>query len=227
MKKISWLIPFIFCSCMEKMNLPPDATKKPYEMTEHGHTRVDNYYWMRLTDEQKSAEKFDSHAQEVVDYINSENDYTQSNLAHTKQFQKDLYHEIVGRIKKDDQSVPYLYNGYYYYTRYEKGKEYAIRCRKKGSLDGKEEILLDENVLAEGHDYFAIGGMSVSPDNQWLAYGVDTVSRRRYTVHFKNVSTGDVLDQTIPNTTGGVAWANDNRTVFYTCLLYTSPSPRD
>ena len=201
---------------MEKMNLPPDATKKPYEMTEHGHTRVDNYYWMRLTDEQKSAEKFDSHAQEVVDYINSENDYTQSNLAHTKQFQKDLYHEIVGRIKKDDQSVPYLDNGYYYYTRYEKGKEYAIRCRKKGSLDGKEEILLDENVLAEGHDYFAIGGMSVSPDNQWLAYGVDTVSRRRYTVHFKNVSTGDVLDQTIPNTTGGVAWANDNRTVFYT-----------
>jgi len=200
---------------MEKMNLP-DATKKPYEMTEHGHTRVDNYYWMRLTDEQKSAEKFDSHAQEVVDYINSENDYTQSNLAHTKQFQKDLYHEIVGRIKKDDQSVPYLDNGYYYYTRYEKGKEYAIRCRKKGSLDGKEEILLDENVLAEGHDYFAIGGMSVSPDNQWLAYGVDTVSRRRYTVHFKNVSTGDVLDQTIPNTTGGVAWANDNRTVFYT-----------
>ena len=216
MKKISWLTPFIFCSCMEKMNLPPDATKKPYEMTEHGHTRVDNYYWMRLTDEQKSAEKFDSHAQEVVDYINSENDYTQSNLAHTKQFQKDLYHEIVGRIKKDDQSVPYLDNGYYYYTRYEKGKEYAIRCRKKGSLDGKEEILLDENVLAEGHDYFAIGGMSVSPDNQWLAYGVDTVSRRRYTVHFKNVSTGDVLDQTIPNTTGGVAWANDNRTVFYT-----------
>ena len=216
MKKISWLTPFIFCSCMEKMNLPPDATKKPYEMTEHGHTRVDNYYWMRLTDEQKSAEKFDSHAQEVVDYINSENDYTQSNLAHTKQFQKDLYHEIVGRIKKDDQSVPYLDNGYYYYTRYEKGKEYAIRCRKKGSLDGKEEILLDENVLAEGHDYFAIGGMSVSPVNQWLAYGVDMVSRRRYTVHFKNVSTGDVLDQTIPNTTGGVAWANDNRTVFYT-----------
>ena len=216
MKKISWLTPFIFCSCMEKINLPPDAIKKPYAMTEHGHTRVDNYYWMRLTDEQKSAEKFDSHAQEVVDYINSENDYTQSNLAHTKQFQKDLYHEIVGRIKKDDQSVPYLDNGYYYYTRYEKGKEYAIRCRKKGSLDGKEEILLDENVLAEGHDYFAIGGMSVSPDNQWLAYGVDTVSRRRYTVHFKNVSTGDVLDQTIPNTTGGVAWANDNRTVFYT-----------
>ena len=216
MKKISWLTPFIFCSCMEKINLPPDAIKKPYAMTEHGHTRVDNYYWMRLTDEQKSAEKFDSHAQEVVDYINSENDYTQSNLAHTKQLQKDLYHEIVGRIKKDDQSVPYLDNGYYYYTRYEKGKEYAIRCRKKGSLDGKEEILLDENVLAEGHDYFAIGGMSVSPDNQWLAYGVDTVSRRRYTVHFKNVSTGDVLDQTIPNTTGGVAWANDNRTVFYT-----------
>ena len=216
MKKISWLTPFIFCSCMEKMNLPPDATKKPYEMTEHGHTRVDNYYWMRLTDEQKSAEKYDSQTQEVVDYIDSENNYTQSSLSHCKKFQDSLFDEIVGRIQKDEESVPYLDNGYYYYTRYESEKEYAIHCRKKGSLSNKEEIILDENILAQGHDYFAIGGRTISPDNQWLAYGVDTLSRRIYEIHFKNLQTGEVLNQTIPNSSGSVAWANDNKTVFYT-----------
>jgi oligopeptidase B len=195
---------------------PPDAAKKPFEMTEHGHTRVDDYYWMRLTDEQKSAEKKDAHTQEVVDYIDAENDHTEKRLSHTKKFQKSIFDEIVGRIKKDDESVPYLDNGYYYYTRYEKGKEYAIHCRKKGSLDGEEEILLDENVLAKGHDYFAVGGIDVSPDNQWMSYGVDLVSRRIYTIYFKNLVTGNVLEQTIPNATGSVAWANDNKTVFYT-----------
>jgi len=195
---------------------PPDVAKKPHEMTIHGDTRVDDYYWMRLTDEQKSAEEKDSHTQEVVDYIDAENDYTESRLKHTKKFQDKLFDEIVDRIKKDDESVPYLDNGYFYYTRYEKGKEYAIHCRKKGSLDSKEEILLDENVLAKGHDYFAVGGLDVSPDNQWMSYGVDLVSRRIYTIHFKNLVTGEVLEQTIPNSTGSVAWANDNKTVFYT-----------
>ncbi len=195
---------------------PPDAAKKPHEMTIHGDTRVDDYYWMRLTDEQKSAKEKDSHTQEVVDYIDAENDYTESRLKHTKKFQDKLFDEIVDRIKKDDESVPYLDNGYFYYTRYEKGKEYAIHCRKKESLDGEEEILLDENVLAKGHDYFAVGGMDVSPDNQWMSYGVDLVSRRIYTIYFKNLVTGDVLKETIPNSTGSVAWANDNKTVFYT-----------
>ena len=195
---------------------PPDAAKKPHEMTIHGDTRVDDYYWMRLTDEQKSAKEKDSHTQEVVDYIDAENDYTESRLKHTKKFQDKLFDEIVGRIKKDDESVPYLDNGYFYYTRYEKGKEYAIHCRKKESLDGEEEILLDENVLAKGHDYFAVGGLDVSPDNQWMSYGVDLVSRRIYTIYFKNLVTGDVLKETIPNSTGSVAWANDNKTVFYT-----------
>ncbi len=195
---------------------PPDVAKKPHEMTIHGDTRVDDYYWMRLTDEQKSAKEKDRHTQEVVDYIDAENDYTESRLKHTKKFQDKLFDEIVGRIKKDDESVPYLDNGYFYYTRYEKGKEYAIHCRKKGSLDSKEEILLDENVLAKGHDYFAVGGMDVSPDNQWMSYGVDLVSRRIYTIYFKNLVTGDVLKETIPNSTGSVAWANDNKTVFYT-----------
>ena len=202
-------------ACTET-SLPPDATKKPHKITVHGDTRVDSYYWMRLTDKQKSAKKFDSQTSEVVDYITTENEYTQSSLNHTKKFQNKLFEEIVGRIKKDDVSVPYLDNGYYYYTRYEKGREYAIRCRKKGSLDSPEEIILDENKLAEGYDYFAVSGMNVSPDNEWLAFGVDTLSRRFYEVHFKNLRSGDILEQTIPNTTGGVAWANDNQTVFYT-----------
>ncbi len=215
MKHLTLISTLLLSACMQN-STPPDVAKKPHEMTIHGDTRVDDYYWMRLTDEQKSAEEKDSHTQEVVDYIDAENDYTESRLKHTKKFQDKLFDEIVGRIKKDDESVPYLDNGYFYYTRYEKGKEYAIHCRKKGSLDSKEEILLDENVLAKGHDYFAVGGLDVSPDNQWMSYGVDLVSRRIYTIYFKNLVTGDVLKQTIPNSTGSVAWANDNKTVFYT-----------
>ncbi len=215
MKHLTLISTLLLSACMQN-STPPDVAKKPHEMTIHGDTRVDDYYWMRLTDEQKSAKEKDRHTQEVVDYIDAENDYTESRLKHTKKFQDKLFDEIVGRIKKDDESVPYLDNGYFYYTRYEKGKEYAIHCRKKGSLDSKEEILLDENVLAKGHDYFAVGGMDVSPDNQWMSYGVDLVSRRIYTIYFKNLVTGDVLKETIPNSTGSVAWANDNKTVFYT-----------
>jgi len=202
-------------SCSQPLSTP-DAVKKPYEMTIHGDTRVDNYYWMRLSDEQKSAQTYDEHTQEVVDYINLENEYIQGSLAHTKKFQDHLFNEIIGRIKKDDETVPYLKNGYYYYSRYEEKKEYAIYCRKKGFLDAEEEVMLDGNELAEGHDYFAVGGMSVSPDNNWLAYGIDTLSRRFYTIYFKNLSTGNILEQVVPNTTGNIAWANDNKTVFYT-----------
>ena len=202
-------------SCSQPLSTP-DAVKKPYEMTIHGDTRVDNYYWMRLSDEQKSAQTYDEHTQEVVDYINLENEYIQGSLAHTKKFQDHLFNEIIGRIKKDDETVPYLKNGYYYYSRYEEKKEYAFYCRKKGSLDAEEEIMLDGNELADGHDYFAVGGMSVSPDNNWLAYGIDTLSRRFYTIYFKNLSTGNILEQVVPNTTGNIAWANDNKTVFYT-----------
>ena len=215
MKHLTLISTLLLSACMQN-STPPDVAKKPHEMTIHGDTRVDDYYWMRLTDEQKSAKEKDSHTQEVVDYIDAENDYTESRLKHTKKFQDKLFDEIVDRIKKDDESVPYLDNGYFYYTRYEKGKEYAIHCRKKESLDGEEEILLDENVLAKGHDYFAVGGLDVSPDNQWMSYGVDLVSRRIYTIYFKNLVTGDVLKETIPNSTGSVAWANDNKTVFYT-----------
>tara|TARA_B100000408_G_scaffold3031_1_gene2523 strand:+ start:269 stop:2398 length:2130 start_codon:yes stop_codon:yes gene_type:complete len=214
--KTSILIGVVLMSSCSQPLSTPDAVKKPYEMTIHGDTRVDNYYWMRLSDEQKSAQTYDEHTQEVVDYINLENEYIQGSLAHTKKFQDHLFNEIIGRIKKDDETVPYLKNGYYYYSRYEEKKEYAFYCRKKGSLDAEEEIMLDGNELAEGHDYFAVGGMSVSPDNNWLAYGIDTLSRRFYTIYFKNLSTGNILEQVVPNTTGNIAWANDNKTVFYT-----------
>ena len=202
-------------SCSNNI-LPPDVKKIPKDMQTHGHVRTDNYYWMRLTDEQKSAEKYDDQTQNVVDYIGKETEYLENSLKHTKPLQKTLYDEMVGRIKKDDESVPYFENKYYYYSRYEEGKEYPIYCRKYKSLENDEEIILDVNILAEGHDYFAIGGMSISPNNQWLSYGVDTLSRRYYNIYFKNLVSGNVLEQTIPNTSGGAAWANDNSTVFYT-----------
>ena len=196
--------------------VPPDTEKTPHKMEIHGDTRIDNYYWMRLTDEQKSAKKYDNQTQKVVDYISSEDKYLKNSLEHTKPLQKTLFDEMVGRIKKTDMSVPYLDNGYYYYVRYEEKSEYPIYCRKYKSIDNAEEIILDVNQLAEGYEYFAIGGMSVSPDNQWLAYGADTLSRRFYKVYFKHLPTGKVLEQTIPDATGGIAWANDNETVFYT-----------
>ena len=202
-------------SCSNNI-VPPDVKKIPKDMQTHGHVRTDNYYWMRLTDEQKSAEKYDDQTQNVVDYIGKETEYLENSLKHTKPLQKTLYDEMVGRIKKDDESVPYFENKYYYYSRYEEGKEYPIYCRKYKSLENDEEIILDVNILAEGHDYFAIGGMSISPNNQWLSYGVDTLSRRYYNIYFKNLVSGNVLEQTIPNTSGGAAWANDNSTVFYT-----------
>ncbi|MBI89412.1 MAG: oligopeptidase B [Candidatus Marinimicrobia bacterium] len=216
MKKYLLIGVLIMNSCNQPLPLPPKASKKPYSMTNHGDTRVDDYYWMRLTDEQKLTKPYDDHTQEVVDYINAENSYTQASLEHTKGFQEDIFDEIVGRIKKDDSTVPYMQNGYYYYSRYEKDKEYRIYCRKKGSLDSREEILLDGNELAQGYDYFSIGGRSVSPDNNWLAYGIDTLSRRFYTIYFKNLRTGKILEETISNAQGSVAWANDNKTVFYT-----------
>ncbi len=217
MKQFLTLLSVIFLtSCMNNSVTPPIAEKQPYEMIKHNDVRVDDYYWMRLTDDQKKAENYDEKTQKVVDYIDNENIYTQESLKHTNKFQDKLFDEIVGRIKKDDESVPYFSNGYFYYTKYEPGKEYAINCRKKGTLDSDEEIILDQNILAHRKDYFAVGGWSVSPNNEWLAYSTDYVSRRIYTVHFKNLLTGETIQNAISNSSGSVAWANDNRTVFYT-----------
>ncbi|WP_430934800.1 S9 family peptidase [Saccharicrinis sp. 156] len=194
----------------------PMAEKKDSAITFHNHTRIDPYFWMRLTDEQKNAQSPDEQTQKVLDYLNAENAYTDTVMQNTKQLQENLFHEIVGRIKKDDESVPYFSNGYWYYVRYEEGKEYPIFCRKKDSLDNPENIFLNVNELAEGHEYYAIGSLTVSLDNKLLAFTEDKVSRRIYSIRFKNLDTGDIIKDEIPNVSAGGAWANDNQTFFYT-----------
>lgn len=195
---------------------PPVAEKIPRELTAHGQTRIDNYFWMRLTDDQKTAKTPDEQTRKVRDHIGAENRYTEAGLKHTETLQEELFNEIVGRIKKDDSTVPYLKNGYWYTRRYEKGKEYPIHARKKETLENPEEILLDVNVMAEGYDYYNVRGLSVSPDNRWLAFGVDTLSRRVYTLSIKNLETGEILEETVPNTQADAVWANDSKTLFYT-----------
>jgi len=194
---------------------PPVAEKIPQELTAHGNKRTDNYYWMKLSDDQKNAETKDAQTQKVLDYLNAENEYRKAKLKHTEAFQEKLYNEIIGRIKQTDESVPYKDNGYWYYDRYEEGQEYPIYCRKKESLSAPEEIILNVNELAKGHDYFQVRGLKVSEDNNLLAYGVDTVSRRRYTIYLKDLRAGKIIDEPVPNTEGYVAWANDNKTFFY------------
>jgi oligopeptidase B len=183
---------------------PPLAAVKPKTLEKHGDVRTDNYYWLN---ERENPE--------VIDYLKKENEYYQKMTAHTAKFREDLFEEMKARIKEDDSSVPYFYNGYYYITRFEKGKDYPIYSRKKGSLDAKEEILFDCNEMAKGHNYFHLGGLNVSEDNQWVAFGVDTVSRRQYTIQIKNLITGEILPVRIENTTGGSTWAGDNKTLFY------------
>ncbi len=183
---------------------PPKAKKIPLELTEHGHTRVDNYYWLR---ERENPE--------VIEYLEAENEYKEEALEHTQSIQDDLFEEIKSKIKQEDESVPYRKNGYWYYTRTVPDTEYYLVCRKKGSLDSNEEVLLDLNQMAEGHEYFQLGGTSVSQNNKLLAFSVDTVSRRKYTIRFKNLETGEILDDAIPMTSGGLVWANDNKTVYY------------
>lgn len=194
----------------------PIAEKKDSVLEIHDHKRVDPYFWMRLTDEQKNAENPDVQTQGVLDYLNAENHFTKTVMAHTDEFQEKLYDEIVGRIKQNDESVPYFKNGYWYYTRYEEGKEYPIYCRKKSSLEASEEVMLNANERAIGHDYYNASGLNVSPDNKILAFAEDIVSRRIYTYRFKNLETEEILADEITNAQPGCAWAEDNSTFFYT-----------
>jgi oligopeptidase B len=184
---------------------PPVAKIIPKTLEKHGDKRIDNYYWLN---ERENPE--------VIDYLNKENEYYQKSTAHTKPLQDDLFTEMKSRIKEDDSSVPYLYNGYYYITRYETGKDYPIYSRKKGTLEAQEEILFDCNEMAKGHSYFSLGGLNISEDNKWAAFGVDLVSRRQYTIQIKNLETGEILPVKLENTTGGSTWAGDNKTLFYT-----------
>jgi len=200
----------------EELMQPPIAEKQPYELTGHGDVRVDNYYWMRLADEQKLASEPDEQTKKVLDYLGAENNYTREALKSTETLQETLYQEMVGRISQNDESVPYLSHGYYYYSRYEVGKEYPIYCRKKGDLSSKEQVILDVNQLAEGQEFYNVSGLKVSPDNKLLAFGEDTLSRRIYTIRILNLETGEFLKDEIPFAEAGVAWAADNQTLFYT-----------
>ncbi|NNC69712.1 MAG: S9 family peptidase [Flavobacteriaceae bacterium] len=195
---------------------PPIAVKQPIELEKHGHIRIDNYYWMRLKDEQKNADNPDEHTQKVLDYLKAENTYYDTITAPTKDFKEALFQEMKGRIKEDDESVPYKNNGYYYITRYEKGDQYPIHSRKKGDLEADEEIMFDVNEMAKDYDYFALRGLNVSEDNNLAVFGTDTVSRRQYFLRIKNLKTGKIYKDIIDNTTGSSVWANDNKTIFYT-----------
>ncbi|CAM1352561.1 Dipeptidyl aminopeptidase BI [Tenacibaculum halocynthiae] len=209
---------FAFCKndIMKKDIKAPVAEKQLTKLEKHGDIREDNYFWMRLTDEQKNAEVKDNQTQKVYDYLNAENDFYDKMTVETNDFQEQLFQEMKGRIKEDDESVPYKSNGYFYITRYEKGQQYPIFSRKKENLEAKEEIMFNVNDEAKGHEYFQLGGLSISPNNKLTTFAVDTVSRRQYIIQVKNLESGEIYSDKIENTTGGSVWANDNKTLFYT-----------
>ncbi|MBW4691617.1 MAG: S9 family peptidase [Lyngbya sp. HA4199-MV5] len=186
---------------------PPIADRQPHTLSLHGDDRVDPYFWLRYRDDPKT-----------IAYLDAENDYTEAMMAHTEGLQTTLYDEMLARIQETDLSVPYRKGDYYYYSRTETGKAYPIYCRKAGSLDAPEELLLDQNALAEGYDFFDVGLLAVSPNHQILAYSVDTSGSERYTLLFLNLVTGQIYPEQILETGYGFAWGNDNQTVFYTLV---------
>lgn len=182
----------------------PIAIKKLEILEFHGHQRTDPYYWMN---ERQNPD--------VIAYLEAENDYLKNTLKTTAIFQNVLFEEMKGRIKEDDQSVPYFKSGYFWYVRHKKGGEYPIYCRKKGTLEAQEEIILDVNLLAVGKSYLQIGATTTSPNQKILAFAKDEIGRRIYTIHFKNLETGEILEQIIPETTGNIAWGADSKTLFF------------
>ncbi|WP_452230033.1 MULTISPECIES: S9 family peptidase [unclassified Lacinutrix] len=213
---------FVFVGCKNKEELMGQKTTEapvakiiPKEIITHGDSRTDNYFWMRLSDAQKNAETPDAQTQDVLDYLHQENEYTAKTMAHTDAFQEKLYDEMVSRIKKDDASVPVTDNGYSYYTRYEEGGDYALYCRKKVAENATEEIMLHGPEMAKGFAYYGFGPQAVSPNNERIAFAIDTISRRQYTIYFKDLKTGKLLADKLSNTSGGATWANDNKTIFY------------
>jgi len=195
----------VLVSCGPTAPAPPAANKLPHELEIHGDVRVDDYYWLR---ERENPE--------VISYLEAENAYTEAVMASTRALQEELYEELKNRIQPDESSVPALYQGDYYYKRFEEGLEYPIYCRRKGSVDAPEGVILDVNRVAEGHDFCSVRGVAISPNTRLLAWASDTVGRRKYTIHFTDLSTGEAMTDVIPEVTGNLAWANDNRTLFYT-----------
>ncbi len=215
------LIPVVLVGCqnvsspMKTTDLaPPQAAERPFEITAHGHVRVDEYHWLRLSEDQRTAEDPDAHTQEVVAHLNAENAYCEAMLAPVKQLREDLFKELRGRIKETDLSVPYRENGYWYHHRFEEGKEYAIQVRRKDVPGAEEQDFLDENEQAKGTTYYDLGDFEISPGNGLMCYSEDRVGRRQYELRFRDLVTGKDLPDLITNTGGGCAWA-DERTVFY------------
>ena len=191
-----------------EQDVPPPVAKVISKTDRlHGDVRIDNYFWLR----EKSNP-------EVIEYLEAENEYTEATMKHTKEFQERLYEELLGRIKETDLSVPEKIDDYYYYSRTEEGKQYPIYCRKKESAEAEEEVLLDQNTLARGHDYFEIGVFEISPDHRLLAYSIDSTGSETYTLYVKDLNSGELLRDEIQNTYYSMEWANDNKTIFYTTL---------
>ncbi len=185
--------------------VPPVAKVIPKQLEEHGDVRTDNYYWLK---ERENPE--------VIHYLEQENAYTDSVMKHTESLQKTIFDEIVSRIPQTDESVPFREDGFLYYARFETGKEYPVYCRKAGEADAPEQIILDVNELAKGHEFFSTRGLEISSGKNILAFATDDVGRRIYTLRFRDLDGGEMLPDQIPNVTGNLAWANDNRTIFYT-----------
>ena len=182
----------------------PQAPKKPQLLEIHGHQRQDSYYWLN-----------DRENPEVIAYLNAENSYLKEVMKPTESLQKQLFEEMKGRIKEQDESVPYYKSGFFWYSRFEKGSEYPVYCRKFGSLEAQEEIILDVNILAEGKSYYQVGQATCSTNQQLLAFAADDIGRRIYTIHFKNLATQEILKDQIPEVTGNFVWAADQQSVFY------------
>ncbi|MDR1600871.1 MAG: S9 family peptidase [Tannerella sp.] len=211
---ITMLAAVCLCGCRQAAE-PPVAKVIPHTFSEWGNNRVDNYKWIRLSDEQKTAAEPDAQTRDVLDYLNAENAYRDAQMAHTAALQNELFNEMKGRVEQNESSVPYLSNGYLYWHEYGEGKEYPVYYRRKNTDGASAELLLDVNKLAEGQAYCQTGRPAISPDNGYMAYAVDYVGRRRYTIHITDLSTGTLLSEHIPNTAGSVVWANDSKTVFY------------
>ena len=194
----------LLMSCVPTGPVAPVVEKKPHELEAHGDVRVDDYYWLR---ERTNPE--------VLAYLEAENAYTAAVMVPTEELQTELFEELKNRISPDESTVPALYDGYYYYKRYEKDLEYPIHCRREGSSEAPEEIILDANQVAEGHDFCSVRGLAVSSDTNLLAWAVDTVGRRKYKIRLTNLETGEAMTDVIPEVTGNLVWANDNRTIFY------------
>ncbi len=191
--------------CRSDRNMePPKAKIVAKKLTKHGHVRTDNYYWLR-----------DRENPEVIAYLEAENEYTAARMADTQSLQDQLFREFETRIKQTDISVPYKKDDFHYYSRTEEGRQYPIYCRKKDSSAAPEQVMLDVNQVAQGHEYCSVYRPKVSPGQDIMAYAVDTVGRRFYTLHFKDLNSGQLLGDRIPDVTGNLAWANDNQTVFY------------